>query len=91
MVGIQVLEVIVIQSIFVPERMIQLNVSFTVLVYIEFSFQLPDCFCSPSGTKIPGGLKPEDVPQMIVMSFDDAVNNNNFDIYKNFFNGQRKV
>lgn len=63
----------------------------SVLVYIEFSFQLPDCFCSPSGTKIPGGLKPEDVPQMIVMSFDDAVNNNNFDIYKNFFNGQRKV
>jgi hypothetical protein len=52
--------------------------------------RLPDCFCSPTGTKIPGGHKAEDTPQMIIMSFDDAVNNNNFDIYQRFFNGQRK-
>ena len=32
--------------------------------------KLPDCFCS--GTKIPGGLNPKDVPQMVMISFDDA-------------------
>jgi len=52
--------------------------------------RLPDCFCSPTSTKVPGGLEPTDVPQMIVISFDDAVNSNNFDIYKRLFNGQRK-
>jgi len=52
--------------------------------------RLPDCFCSPTSTKIPGGLDPADVPQMIVLSFDDAVNSNNFEIYKRLFNGQRK-
>jgi hypothetical protein len=52
--------------------------------------RLPDCFCSPTSTKIPGALAPEDVPQMIVLSFDDAVNSNNFDIFKRLFNGQRK-
>lgn len=52
--------------------------------------KLPDCFCSPTSTKIPGGLAPQDTPQMIMLSFDDAVNNNNFDIYQRLFNGQRK-
>jgi len=52
--------------------------------------KLPDCFCSPTSTKIPGNLAPEDAPQMIVLSFDDAVNNNNFDIFNRLFNGQRR-
>jgi len=52
--------------------------------------RLPDCFCSPTSTKIPGGIEPTDVPQMIVISFDDAVNHINFDIFKRLFNGQRK-
>jgi len=52
--------------------------------------RLPDCFCSPTSTKIPGNLDPTDVPQMIVISFDDAVTNTNFPIYKRLFNGQRK-
>nr|ALS04459.1 chitin deacetylase 1 [Acartia pacifica] len=52
--------------------------------------RLPDCFCSPTSTKIPGGLDPTDTPQMIVITFDDAVNSNNFDIYKRLFNGRRK-
>jgi hypothetical protein len=28
---------------------------------------------------------------MLMLSFDDAVNNNNFDIFQKIFNGQRKV
>merc|ERR1739848_687048 len=48
--------------------------------------QLPDCFCSEEGTAVPGGLCPdgppcERVPQMITISFDDAINNNNIDLY----------
>ena len=43
--------------------------------------KLPDCFCS--GTKIPGGLNPKDVPQMVMISFDDAVTIQNF-IYFEF-------
>jgi len=52
--------------------------------------RLPDCFCSPTSTKVPGGLEPTDVPQMIVISFDDAINSNNFPIYQRLFNGNRK-
>jgi len=52
--------------------------------------KLPDCFCSPTSTKIPGGFAPEEVPQMIILSFDDAVNSNNFDIIQRLLNGQRK-
>ena len=46
--------------------------------------KLPDCFCS--GTKIPGGLAVEDVPQMVTISFDDSVNVQNFYYYKALFN-----
>lgn len=52
--------------------------------------QLPDCFCSPSGQEIPGGLYREQVPQMIVISFDDAINNNNFDQLDRFLSGKLK-
>ena len=34
--------------------------------------KLPDCRCS--GTDIPGNIPTEKVPQMIMLSFDDAVN-----------------
>ena len=34
--------------------------------------KLPDCRCS--GADIPGNLQKEKVPQMIMLSFDDAVN-----------------
>ena len=46
--------------------------------------KLPDCFCS--GTKIPGGLNPKDVPQMVMISFDDAVNIQNFKYYELLLN-----
>lgn len=51
---------------------------------------LPDCFCSEDGTTIPGDLPAKDVPQMITITFDDAINNNNIDLYKEMFNGKRK-
>ena len=42
----------------------------------EANCKLPNCFCSQFGTKIPGGLAPKQTPQMILLSFDDAVNSN---------------
>ena len=56
---------------------------------------LPDCYCSEDGTKVPGGLCPGDgpcdrVPQMVTITFDDAINNNNIDLYAEIFNQQRK-
>eukprot|EP00092_Neocalanus_flemingeri_P012213 GFUD01013168.1.p1 GENE.GFUD01013168.1~~GFUD01013168.1.p1 ORF type:complete len:532 (-),score=107.90 GFUD01013168.1:129-1724(-) len=56
---------------------------------------LPDCFCSEDGTEVPGDLCPENdrcerVPQMVTITFDDAINNNNIDLYKEIFNKQRR-
>jgi len=57
---------------------------------------LPDCFCSEDGTVVPGNLCPdpkqpcENVPQMVTVTFDDAINNNNIDLYKEIFNKQRR-
>jgi len=48
-----------------------------------YNCTLPDCFCSSDGTLIPGGLNPSDVPQMITITFDDAVNDENWDLYQN--------
>lgn len=44
--------------------------------------QLPDCFCSADGTAIPGQLQPNQVPQMVLLSFSGAVNELVFDHYK---------
>lgn len=38
------------------------------------SCQLPDCFCSPDGTTIPGNLAPTQVPQMVLLTFSGAIN-----------------
>lgn len=48
--------------------------------------QLPYCFCSKDGTVIPGNLEAEKTPQMILLTFDGAVNLNNYDLYKKVFN-----
>ncbi|XP_075985864.1 chitin deacetylase 8-like [Anticarsia gemmatalis] len=42
--------------------------------------QLPDCRCS--STDIPGGLLPRDTPQFVTITFDDPVNPNNIEIYR---------
>ncbi|XP_013773959.1 uncharacterized protein LOC106458937 [Limulus polyphemus] len=46
---------------------------------------LPDCFCSSDGTLIPGNKDPNNIPQMVMITFDDAINNNNIDIYNEIF------
>ncbi|PFX27397.1 uncharacterized protein LOC111327624 [Stylophora pistillata] len=43
----------------------------------------PDCRCS--GTDIPGNLPPAKVPQMVMLTFDDAVNNQVDGYYKELF------
>jgi len=53
------------------------------------SCYLPDCFCSVDSKAIPGGLDSESVPQMITISFDDAVTNGNFPVYEKIFDGTR--
>ncbi|XP_071103514.1 chitin deacetylase 7-like [Haliotis cracherodii] len=45
--------------------------------------KLPDCRCP--GHNIPGGFKPEQIPQMVLITFDDAVNWENWDYYKRLF------
>ncbi|XP_037935007.1 chitin deacetylase 1 [Teleopsis dalmanni] len=52
--------------------------------------RLPYCFCSKDGTQIPGGLEAEQIPQIIMLTFDGAVNLNNYDHYQKIFNGKRK-
>ncbi|XP_028040873.1 uncharacterized protein LOC114250954 isoform X1 [Bombyx mandarina] len=50
---------------------------------------LPDCFCSADGTRIPGGIEPNQVPQMVTITFNGAVNVDNIDLYEQIFNGNR--
>ena len=50
---------------------------------------LPECFCSSDGTRIPGDLEPSETPQMILMSFDGAINALNFDHYKKLLSRTR--
>ena len=53
---------------------------------------LPDCFCSVDGTLIPGNLEVNQVPQMVIITFDDAVNSENWDLYnKKLFTPTRFV
>ena len=49
--------------------------------------KLPDCFCSPKGQSIPGQLKKEDTPQIILINIDGAVFSDNMNIYREFLDG----
>lgn len=74
------------------------TVIFTILSYLVDGQQIcdsttckaPNCHCS--GVNIPGGFHPEDIPQMVLLSFDDAVNWDNWDYYMKLFppDGHRK-
>ena len=46
---------------------------------------LPDCFCSADGTKVPGELEVSQIPQMIMLNFNGAVNIDNIPIYQKIF------
>uniref|UniRef100_T1JA58 NodB homology domain-containing protein n=1 Tax=Strigamia maritima TaxID=126957 RepID=T1JA58_STRMM len=50
--------------------------------------KLPNCFCY--GRTVPGNISREQVPQMILLTFDDSVNDINWEFYQKLFNGKRK-
>jgi hypothetical protein len=41
-----------------------------------------DCFCSADGTKIPGEIEVAQVPQMVTLTFNGAMNIDNLPIYQ---------
>ncbi|XP_066258996.1 chitin deacetylase 1 [Euwallacea similis] len=49
---------------------------------------LPHCFCSRNGTEIPGRLPPSDVPQMVLITFEDSINSDTIDFYAKIFSGK---
>ncbi|EDX03162.1 GD22994 [Drosophila simulans] len=49
---------------------------------------LPDCYCG--GKDIPGGLNASETPQFVLMTFDDAVNTINIDLYEELFNNKSR-
>ncbi|KAG4072799.1 hypothetical protein HA402_009622 [Bradysia odoriphaga] len=49
---------------------------------------LPDCSCG--GKEIPGNIPPKQTPQIVLITFDDAVNDLNKDYYEEIFERGRK-
>lgn len=49
--------------------------------------RLPNCYCG--GRDTPGNLLPSEIPQIIVFSFDDAVNSENYQMYEKLFLNNR--
>ncbi|XP_043509139.1 uncharacterized protein LOC122528252 isoform X2 [Frieseomelitta varia] len=49
---------------------------------------LPDCSCG--GADIPGGIPVEQTPQIVLLTFDDAVNDLNRPLYTDLFENGRK-
>ncbi|XP_076685578.1 chitin deacetylase-like 5 isoform X2 [Andrena cerasifolii] len=49
---------------------------------------LPDCSCG--GADIPGGIPAEQTPQIVLLTFDDAVNDLNKPLYADLFESGRK-
>uniref|UniRef100_A0A0K0D0S1 NodB homology domain-containing protein n=1 Tax=Angiostrongylus cantonensis TaxID=6313 RepID=A0A0K0D0S1_ANGCA len=52
------------------------------------SCKLAQCFCSFAGTEPPGSLNVANVPQMVILSFDDAITDRTINVYKSLFNGK---
>ncbi|XP_077550966.1 chitin deacetylase-like 5 [Haemaphysalis longicornis] len=50
--------------------------------------RLPDCHCG--GSEIPGDLPLHETPQVVLLTFDDAINDLNFDHYTEIFDTGRK-
>jgi len=48
---------------------------------------LPDCFCS--GYQPPAGMSPSSIPQFIMISFNGAINENNYEEYSKIFHNER--
>ncbi|XP_012275214.1 uncharacterized protein LOC105696933 isoform X1 [Orussus abietinus] len=49
---------------------------------------LPDCNCG--GSDIPGGVTAEETPQIVLLTFDDAVNDLNKELYTDLFEKGRR-
>uniref|UniRef100_A0A915HFU0 NodB homology domain-containing protein n=1 Tax=Romanomermis culicivorax TaxID=13658 RepID=A0A915HFU0_ROMCU len=47
--------------------------------------QLPHCFCSKNGHIPPGNIPPDDTPQLIVLTFDDPINERTFSQFRQLF------
>ncbi|KAE9415506.1 hypothetical protein Angca_001565, partial [Angiostrongylus cantonensis] len=54
------------------------------------SCKLAQCFCSFAGTEPPGSLNVANVPQMVILSFDDAITDRTINVYKSLFNGKHR-
>ena len=50
--------------------------------------RLPDCRCG--GSDIPGDLHGRQIPQLIMLTFDDGVNDLNWELYEELLNSGRK-
>jgi len=55
--------------------------------------ELPNCYCSADGTVAPGvrkdGLEIKNIPQMITLTFNGAVNGENIKVYNKLFHSER--
>jgi len=49
--------------------------------------KLPNCLCG--STDPPGGLNPKEIPQLVLLTFDDAVSIQNSHFYEQAFNGRK--
>ncbi|XP_063608497.1 chitin deacetylase 1-like isoform X1 [Penaeus indicus] len=47
--------------------------------------RLPDCYCYNDPNEMPHNMQPSEVPQMVTITFDDAININNMDLYELIF------
>ncbi|XP_046914187.2 uncharacterized protein LOC124494943 isoform X2 [Dermatophagoides farinae] len=52
----------------------------------EESCHLPYCRCGSSA--IPAGLKPKDIAQLVMITFDDSINELNWDLYQDIFSNR---
>ncbi|XP_018322153.1 uncharacterized protein LOC108734891 isoform X2 [Agrilus planipennis] len=52
--------------------------------------RLPDCYCSKDGTSIPGHMNSDNIPQMITLTFDDAITFDNIEIISKIFKSHRR-
>lgn len=51
---------------------------------------LPNCFCSRMGIDIPSGFASVEIPQMVLLTFDESITDRAIDLYKSLFSGDRK-
>ncbi|XP_055339705.1 chitin deacetylase 8-like [Paramacrobiotus metropolitanus] len=53
----------------------------------QMACRLPFCYCQ--GYQIPGGLSANDTPQMVLTTFDGAINMHNYPLYTQMYHNER--